>query len=234
MFSNPFKKDRPEGEGQRAEDRVFAEGAGGDDDAQGSQVGSGASHDPEAFLAGDAKLRQQIAGLEEQLASMDGRFKQTLAEFANYQRRALQNEKESKLEGVRTVLTGLVPVMDNIELALSNLRSTAGASGGAGNGGSDSTQFATGVSMILEELMRVLAGHGVKKIVPDGGAAFDPMLHKAIAQVPHAEITPGHVLLCARAGYQLGERVVRPAEVVVVMVPAGGSESGSGSLNTAE
>ena len=82
--------------------------------------------------------------------------------------------------------------------------------------------------MVLEQVIGVLARHGVEPI-PALGEAFDPGVHEAIQQVPSDEHEPMTVIEEVEQGFRIGERVVRPAKVIVTMAPAeaeldGGSE----------
>jgi len=71
-----------------------------------------------------------------------------------------------------------------------------------------------GVEMVGQQLKTALAGHGLVEIAPLG-KPFDPNLHEAIAQQPHADVAVDHVAAVVRTGYTLNGRLVRAASVVV-------------------
>jgi molecular chaperone GrpE len=64
-------------------------------------------------------------------------------------------------------------------------------------------------------MVRALEGIGLRRIEPVKGDAFDATLHQAISQQPSDEVKPGAIVSVASIGYALGDRVLRPARVVV-------------------
>jgi molecular chaperone GrpE len=84
-----------------------------------------------------------------------------------------------------------------------------------------------GVELTAKELQRVFEKHGIKRIDPKG-AKFDPHLHTAIAQIPAPTVPDGSVVDVAQTGYSIGERLLRPAMVVV---GTGGPKNGGSSEN---
>ena len=142
------------------------------------------------------------------------KWKRALADFQNYQRRALLNEQEAKRQGVTSVLMSVLPILDHFEQALAPE---------AMRGSPE--QFAAGVAAIQSELLRALGAHGVNPIAPGAGDEFDPHLHQAISQQPappataDSRVQPGQVISTLQTGYALGDRVVRPAKVVVAAPP---------------
>jgi molecular chaperone GrpE len=82
-----------------------------------------------------------------------------------------------------------------------------------------------GVELVRREFLGALARHGVNEI--DAlGKAFDPALHEAMAQKPDPSVAPNSVIEVLEKGYQLRDRLVRPARVVVTQAPEGEGESG--------
>ena len=73
--------------------------------------------------------------------------------------------------------------------------------------------------MVVEQVVAVLAQHGVVPI-PVVGEVFDPAVHEAIQQVVSDEHEPMTVIEEVEAGFRLGERLVRPAKVIVAMAAA--------------
>ncbi|RMH10377.1 MAG: nucleotide exchange factor GrpE [Planctomycetota bacterium] len=136
------------------------------------------------------------------------RFQRLAADYQNFQRRAAANEREARTSATIGVVQSVLPVMDHFDLALSQDTSTATAE-----------QIAGGVRMIRDELMRVLQGFGVTMINPSPGESFDPSEHEAMLQQPSDDVEPGHVLQVLGVGYRLGDRVIRPAKVIVAAAP---------------
>lgn len=147
--------------------------------------------------------------LREQLAMAQGDYQRVLADFSNYQRRALSNEQVAKTEGASKVASDVVQVVDHFDLALGQDLSKATPESIIG-----------GMKMIREELIRVLAKHGVTLIAPKPNDAFTPGRHEAITQQSAEGVEPGNVVNTFQPGYALAtpsgaERVIRPAKVSV-------------------
>jgi len=124
------------------------------------------------------------------------------ADFDNFKKRSRQESETRAVAQKESFIVELLPVIDNLERALS-----AGAS-------RDSAQFHQGVEMTLKQLQQLLRQHGVESeaIV---GKLFDPHRQEALSQ-GHDPAQPDHAILSVvQRGYQRGAKVVRPAKVVV-------------------
>jgi molecular chaperone GrpE len=147
--------------------------------------------------------------LREQLAMAQGDYQRVLADFSNYQRRALSNEQVAKTEGASKVASDVVQVVDHFDLALGQDLSKATLE-----------SILDGMKLIRDELIRVLAKHGVTLIAPKPNDAFTPGRHEAITQQAAEGVEPGNVVTTFQPGYALAtpagnERVIRPAKVSV-------------------
>ena len=120
------------------------------------------------------------------------------AEFLNYKRRVDRDRELVKQNAVFTVLAPMLDVLDNIDRAREHGELEGGFKG------------------VAEQLERIVAGLGLTRF-GEPGDAFDPTLHEALSHVgtdPEVEVvTAKHV---AKAGYRIGDRVVRAAQVLVV------------------
>ena len=124
------------------------------------------------------------------------------AEFANYRRRTEGVRQEAYDDGRRDAIEKLLPVVDNLERALS----AAGA---------EESALRDGVDMVLRQTRDALAKMGVEEIEPLG-QPFDAELHNAVMQGTAEEGEPGTVCMVLQKGYRLGSRVIRHAMVKVV------------------
>ena len=124
------------------------------------------------------------------------------AEFANYRRRTEGVRQEAFDDGRRDAIDKLLPVIDNLERALS----AAGESEGG---------LKAGVEMVLRQTKETFAKMGVEEIDPMG-QPFDAELHNAVMQGSEDEGEPGTVCMVLQKGYKLGNRVIRHAMVKVV------------------
>jgi len=142
--------------------------------------------------------------LEADLAHMESRWKTSLADFQNFQRRATTNEVEARARGVRDVCESMLGALDSFDLALSQDPSSLTIE-----------QLFKAIETIRAEAMKAMARHGVLPIQPEVGEAFDPGRHEAVMQQEAEGIEPGCVAQVFQAGYAMGDRVLRPAKVVV-------------------
>ena len=122
------------------------------------------------------------------------------AEFANYRRRTEGIRQEAYDDGRRDTIEKLLPVVDNLERALS-------AAG-------EESSLRSGVEMVLRQTLDTLAKLGVETIDPLG-QPFDAELHNAVMQGSAEEGDPGTVCQVLQKGYRLGGRVIRHAMVKV-------------------
>lgn len=150
----------------------------------------------------------QIAELTAQLDEAKARLLRQMADFQNYQRRALQNEQVAKSEGAAKVASSVVTVLDHFDFALSQDTNKATAE-----------QILHGVKVIREELLKILAGQGVGIIRPSPNDEFSPGRHEAVMQQAGEGIQPGKINAVFQQGYIIttptGERVLRAAKVSV-------------------
>ena len=163
----------------------------------------------ESEQASDMDINDPIAELEAKLADAEARALRTLADFQNFQKRAANNEIEARKQGITGIITSLLPVMDNFDLALGQDISSMSAE-----------QLLGGVEMVRAEMERALAQQGVGLIKPKRGDAFDPAIHEAVTRHPDPDVEPGAIIDAFQTGYKLGDRVLRPAKVVVAAEPA--------------
>jgi len=119
------------------------------------------------------------------------------AEYVNYRKRVERDREAVRDLAVQTVLASLLPVLDDLEAARAH-------------GDLEEGPFAA----IAKKLETILEGHG---LVPIGetGVPFDPNVHEALMQQPHAEIPADHVAQVLRLGFKKGERTMRAAQVIV-------------------
>lgn len=129
------------------------------------------------------------------------------ADFDNLRRRFDRERQEMVVLSNERLIRELLPVLDHFELALAA-----------------STQHKTekavhdGFNMVLDQFRAAIGGFGLTP-VDAHGKPFDPKIHEAIAHQPSAEVPDHTVMLQTRRGYMLGERLLRPAQVIVSSGP---------------
>lgn len=123
------------------------------------------------------------------------------AEFDNYQKRTLREKEELKKTGSKNLILKVLPIIDNLELALGNVQED-----------SDS-EFIKGVKMIYSQMIQVLEEEGVEAIEEKG--EFNPKLHEAVLSAEEGG-EDGQILQVLQKGYMLNKRVLRHAKVKIV------------------
>ena len=127
-----------------------------------------------------------------------------MAEFDNYRKRTLREKSELIKNGGESALTHLLPVVDDFERALQNIRSAE-----------DIKAVTEGVELIYSKFMSYLSHQNVKPI-ETVGEPFDAETSEAVAMIPAPEPDmKGKVLDCVQTGYTLNDKVIRHAKVVV-------------------
>ena len=157
---------------------------------------------PEAALSAEAAA--QIAAAKQEAAANLDRYVRSVADLENFRRRTVREKDELRLFAASRVLEDLLPVLDNLGLAVTAAKQP----------GADAKSLAGGVDMVLTQLKSALSNHGIKEISP-AGLAFDANLHESISAQPSADVAEGSVMTVVRTGYSLNGRLLRPASVIV-------------------
>ncbi len=126
-----------------------------------------------------------------------------LAEMENFKKRLQREKDEQARYATEMVLADLLPTLDNFDLALQY-----------GVQSEECRSMMMGMEMTRTMLLAVLKEHS---LVPVGevGQEFDPNLHEAVGQEASEHTDPGHIVKVMQKGYRLGERLLRPARVIV-------------------
>ncbi|MCC5786980.1 MAG: nucleotide exchange factor GrpE [Phycisphaerales bacterium] len=167
------------------------------------------SFDPERLDDPDevAQLLEAYQTLQERLEEAEERHEQLLrhvSDAKNETRRAKENAIDQRRQGVTSVARDVITALDHFDMALAQDLSKA-----------NPDSLVQGMRAIREELVRAVTQHGVLEICPKAGDEFDPMRHEAIAQHAVEGVEPGRIVSAVQVGFALGERVIRPAKVVV-------------------
>lgn len=147
-----------------------------------------------------------IERLNAEIADLKDKNLRQLAEFDNYRKRTIKEKTDLILNGSKTAVTALLPVVDDLERALPSMEKAE-----------DVAAVAEGVKLIYQKFLKTLEGLGVKQIDTQN-ADFDVDYHEAIAQVPGVpDEQKGRVIDCVEKGYMLNDQVIRHAKVAVGM-----------------
>ncbi|MEQ1852198.1 MAG: nucleotide exchange factor GrpE [Chthoniobacteraceae bacterium] len=127
----------------------------------------------------------------------------TQAELDNYRKRVARDREEDAKRTQAVLLERLLPVIDNFELGMIEVRKC-----------DPKSPIVVGMEMIERQLREFMSGSGVEA-VEAVGAKFDPNMHEAISQEEDASAPEGQVLKQVRKGYKLRDRLLRAAMVIV-------------------
>jgi len=139
-------------------------------------------------------------------APVDDSYLRLAADFDNYRKRVARESAELSRRANERLLNELLPVLDDLERALE-------ATGERDGGSEGQAKLEEGVRLVHRSLQDLVERYGLQEIATEG--AFDPHVHEALLTQPGEGAATGEVLQVLQRGYKLGDRVVRPARVIV-------------------
>jgi len=146
------------------------------------------------------ELEERIAALEAERDERLDDLKRVAADFENYRKRVARDQESLVTRAHERLVKELLPVLDDLERALAAAEEH------------EEIKLEEGVRLVHQELQAALKREGLAEIETNG--RFDPHVHEALLSQP-SEAEEGSVLEVVQKGYRLGDRVVRPARVVV-------------------
>jgi len=123
------------------------------------------------------------------------------AEFDNYRKRAAREQLEFASRAAERLVKELLPVLDDLERALDAAEEH------------EEAKLEEGVRLVHRALADALQKEGLAEIETDG--RFDPHVHEALLTQPDDDVESGAILDVLQKGYRLGDKVLRPARVIV-------------------
>jgi molecular chaperone GrpE len=145
-------------------------------------------------------LEEQVATLEAERDEHLNDLKRVAAEFENYRKRVLRDQESRVARAHERLVKELLPVLDDLERALAAAEQH------------EEAKLEEGVRLVQRELADALEREGLAEIETNG--VFDPHVHEALLSQP-SDAEEGSVIEVVQKGYRLGDRVLRPARVVV-------------------
>jgi molecular chaperone GrpE len=146
-------------------------------------------------------IEEPMVEEQQQEVVPDDRLLRLAADFENYKKRAAREREEYVTLANERLVKELLPILDDLERALNAAEQH------------EEAQLEEGVRLVHRSLASLLARNGVEEIATDG--KFDPHVHEALLAQPAEDRQQGDVLDVIQKGYRLGDRVVRPARVIV-------------------
>ncbi|MCA1645935.1 MAG: nucleotide exchange factor GrpE [Chloroflexi bacterium] len=152
-------------------------------------------------------LPTELAEIEQKADEYLRLAQRTQADFINYRRR-VEDERAQQIRDANVAyIQRLLPVLDDFERALASAAPQELES-----------NWGKGIQLVERNLRGLLAADEVQRIAAEG-AEFDPREHEGVGSQPSSEMPEGHVLHVVRQGYRKGDRVIRPAQVIIAARP---------------
>lgn len=153
-------------------------------------------------------LENELAVARQEAASAIETMLLMKADMENLRKRLVRENEKARRRTLERFMNDLLPVRDSLERGLVAAEDPAATI----------ATLSEGKQLIMRMLNKVLADHGLETIDPQG-QAFDPEMHEAMAMVPSAEHDENTIVDVLEKGYQLHDRLIRPAKVVVARKP---------------
>ncbi len=195
---NQQEEDKPVDPKRQSEESKAASPEG-----KGPATAEEAPESPESVIE---TLRAGYEKKEQEAREAQNRYLRTLADFENYKKRAQRDQAEALKYANEKLIRELLPVIDNLDRALSHSRETR-----------DFDRMMEGVELIYKQFLSMLGKFGVVPI-ESLNQPFDPFLHQSIGQVEvdeGSDAKENQVVGETQKGYYFNERVLRPSLVMI-------------------
>jgi molecular chaperone GrpE len=164
----------------------------------------------ETTSEGPAKMEEALAAAKAEAAENYKNWQRSAADFINYKRRVEHERSETARLASAALVINLLPIYDDMDRAVHNVDADLAG-----------LTWVQGIIAIQKKFGSLLESMGISEVAAEG-EAFDPERHEAVGRQPGEE---GKVLHTVQKGYQLGDRVIRPAMVIVGEGNAGEPET---------
>jgi len=148
------------------------------------------------------KMQNALEAEKEQSEKYLKNWQYSQADLENYKKQMLKDRQLLQETMKANALRSFLDVMDDLARALDHQPENE-----------ETEKWAGGISLIHRKMMMYLENEGVKLIPAEG--EFNPTLHEAISSEPNPDVESGHIIGVVQQGYQIGNRVLRPARVRV-------------------
>jgi molecular chaperone GrpE len=168
-----------------------------------AERGTSAQEPPERGSAGGEPGDAGRAELIDELARVEDRYKRALADLENYRKRTTREVDRRVTEAEESALDDWLQVVDSVERAIQLEREGP---------------CYEGLRAVLAQIDSVLDRQGAQRIGAPGDQ-FDPERHEAVAVRATGDLPDRTIVEVQRSGFARGDRVIRPAQVVVARAP---------------
>ncbi|MCP5535155.1 MAG: nucleotide exchange factor GrpE [Akkermansiaceae bacterium] len=151
--------------------------------------------------------------LEIEAAKWKDQAIRTAAELDNFRKRMTREKLDAVRYGNQSLLEELLPVLDNFDMGMQAAAQEQGS------------MLYMGMDMVHKQLGEFLCSQNVREIPAEIGGEFDPKVHEALSQEASDEIGEGKIVRVVRKGYTIGDRLLRPSNVIVALGASAGESS---------
>ena len=156
----------------------------------------------------EASAPDPVEELTKELATAKEKHLYLQAEYQNYRRRAAKDISDARVHAIEDTLVPFLTVSDYLAMAAT-----------AADKSENIEAIRQGLQMIIGQFFKAFEELGVQKF-ESAGKDFDPKLHEAVSNEPSDEVEEGKIIREWSCGFKIGEKLLRPARVVVSSGPA--------------
>ncbi len=195
---------------RRAADEILKQGRNAERETQKSAWSEAEPGDSDDGLeVAEASIADEIATIQAENSDMKDRLLRLAADMENLRRRTEREVKDARTFAITGFARDMLTVTDNLRRAIDAVTAEQRAA-------ADETlkNLLEGVELTERSMHSAMEKHGVRKLEPEN-QKFDPNFHQAMFEVPNPAVPNNTVVDVVQAGYQIGDRVLRPAMVGV-------------------
>jgi len=167
-----------------------------------------------------AEMSELLLNAQEENAKLKDRLLRVVADMENLRKRTQREINDTRSYAIADFARDMLNATDNLSRALSVIPEEVRQ-----NGDAQTKSLIEGIEMTNREMQRLMQKNGVKPILAEG-EKFNPHKHQAMFEVPNPNIPAGIVVQVVQTGFEIGDRVLRPA---MVGVSKGGPKAGTGA-----
>ena len=156
----------------------------------------------------EAPVVDPVEELKKELEAVKNKYLYLQAEYQNYRRRAAKDISDARVHAIEDTLVPFLTVSDYLAMAAT-----------AADKSDNIDAIRQGLQMIIAQFFKAFEELGVQKF-ESVGKAFDPKLHEAVSNEPSDAVAEGDIIREWSGGFKIGEKLLRPARVVVSSGPA--------------
>ncbi len=175
-------------------------------DAQKKETKAASEEHKELDLTSRQDLEEELNKMEKLVDEYKEKYLHAKAETDTVRRRSYEQIDKEKKYAVSKLLEELIPILDSFTQSVATVQDTDHEM---------VTSMREGMVLTLQMLLKALAKFGVKEINPGDNELFNPTFHEVMMAQENNSVAPNTILSVLQKGYQLHDRVIRPARVIV-------------------